>query len=486
MLLNLRFLLRYQYLHAQRSGSRFYFGGGVTDADLLDFEIWKHQAEKLGVVLTKKDARLAVVYEAGGQGLPPDPGGSWKDDPAFKDAFARHPQATEEQAATALEDEFRVRIAQGLLGGPASGVAALDADERASPNAIAPYDFWTYFRDNRTTLKVAFLALPVQAFKASVTTTPTPDELKAIFKKGEALVPDPTSPTPGFRQPHRIRTAVLTAWTDPRQFAPEQLYFSAGLPGNVASAGVAPLALVGTALAVDPVRAEYNHVLDHLTAAHSAQVSLAGDVVGLGTLGPAMFPALAGVLQASTDEKNRETGREAASALAIALNSSTPGAPFAGLIGALAPPSAWTQQAFPRIVQPDLSEFPKAVVDEMKRRPRGGGKEERRKQEPGRGAAQSRQIRLRKGPGIHRAAGQEERLGADNERPRRQVRGGKGRRPEIRAGGGSSRRGARSGVRPVRNVARIVRPDEASGRSQGAAIRDLLAQSRTIRRDRRW
>ncbi len=127
MIKNLRLLFKLQYLLASGPGA-LYFGGGVKDEDILDFEVWKHQAEKLGVVLTKADARRLIAHEAGDRGLPADPGGSWASDPLIK-AFLDdpHTQMTEYQLVTAVVDEFRVEIAQNLLAGRASGVPALGA-----------------------------------------------------------------------------------------------------------------------------------------------------------------------------------------------------------------------------------------------------------------------------------------------------------------------------------------------------------------------
>ena len=125
---DLRLLFKSQYLEFMRfmpNASPFYFGGGVKDEDLLDFEIWKHQADKLGVVLTKADARRAMAHEAGDRDLPADPGASWAADPLIKSVLELHPQVTEDQLATAVADEFRVEIAQGLLAGRGAGVPAV-------------------------------------------------------------------------------------------------------------------------------------------------------------------------------------------------------------------------------------------------------------------------------------------------------------------------------------------------------------------------
>ncbi len=220
---NMRMLLKYQYFEISRltgRGEPFYFGGGnLTSDDLLDFEIWKHEADKLGVVLTKADARRAIAYEAADHNLPADPGASWAADPVLADAVKEYlkqsPGMTEDQLATAVADEFRVETAKTLLTGRGSGVPALGAAGPApDPDPVTPYDFWTYYRDNRTALKVAFLPLPVDSFLSQVTAAPDPAALDDFFKLYRSQVPDPNSPTPGFKEPHKIALGYLAASAD--------------------------------------------------------------------------------------------------------------------------------------------------------------------------------------------------------------------------------------------------------------------------------
>ena len=251
---DLRLLFKFQYLQFTSGPGALYFGGGVKDEDILDFEIWKHQADKLGVVLTKADARRAVSHEAGDRDLPADPGASWAADPLIKSVLDQHPQMTEDQLATAVADEFRVEIAQNLLAGRGAGVPAVGMPDLTA-ESFAPYDFWTYFRDNRTTVKAAFLPIPVQAFTDKVTVAPDGGELDKLYNQYRSKVPDPNSPTPGFKEPRRIRIETITARTDSDyykelvdrvQYNRVRRAFYAALPGNTAAGGVVPwLSLAG-------------------------------------------------------------------------------------------------------------------------------------------------------------------------------------------------------------------------------------------------
>ena len=77
--------LRFQYWAMNPKpgeSQRFFFGGSTKTEDLLDFEIWKYQADRLGIVLTKEDVRKEVAWDAAGRDVLPK--GPWKDDAAFK------------------------------------------------------------------------------------------------------------------------------------------------------------------------------------------------------------------------------------------------------------------------------------------------------------------------------------------------------------------------------------------------------------------
>jgi len=195
---------------------RFFFGGSTKTEDLLDFEIWKYQADHLGVVLTKEDVRKEVAWDAAGRDVLPK--GPWKDDAAFKPYVVQEGRVTggqtEDEILTAITDEYRVSIAQTLLMGHASGVRGVQAGEPGSPDPLAPFDFYTFYRDNRTTLKAAFLALPVESFVNKVTKEPSEDELRRLFDKYKDALPEPIRALPAFKEPRRVEIAYVTAKPD--------------------------------------------------------------------------------------------------------------------------------------------------------------------------------------------------------------------------------------------------------------------------------
>src|SRR5262249_28065271 len=131
-----------------------FFGSGRYDPmsaeGLLDFEIWKHQADKLGITLTKDDVRKIVQFDAAGQDRLPK--GPWKNDKDLAVVFAKEGTAsfTEDELITAIADEYRVVLAQEALFGRAGGVRGVSPAPSAGADPATPYDFWQYFKAHRT------------------------------------------------------------------------------------------------------------------------------------------------------------------------------------------------------------------------------------------------------------------------------------------------------------------------------------------------
>ena len=195
---------------------RFFFGGSTKTEDLLDFMIWKYQADHLGIVLTKDDVRKEVAWDAAGRDVLPK--GPWRDDAAFRPYVVQEGRVagglTEDEFLTAIADEYRVSIAQTLLMGHASGVRGVQVGEPGSPNPLAPFDFYTFYRDNRTTLKAAFLELPVESFVNKVTREPSEEELRRLYDKYKDALPEPIRALPAFKEPRRVEIAYVTAKPD--------------------------------------------------------------------------------------------------------------------------------------------------------------------------------------------------------------------------------------------------------------------------------
>ncbi|HEX5269046.1 MAG TPA: hypothetical protein VFW33_01100, partial [Gemmataceae bacterium] len=189
-----------------------YFGGVLTPDGLLDFQIWRKQADALNITLTDEDMRKAVNAEADSDVLTGDPN---KD--ADKVAlYLRGQFRTVEPKAVynALREEFRVRMAKEVLLGSAGGARPATGGGLAGnevPGEGTPDEFWDYYKDNLTTLKATFLKLPVKQFIAEVKAQPSQQELEDLYRRYKSDEPNPERPTPGFKVPRKVKVEWVAA-----------------------------------------------------------------------------------------------------------------------------------------------------------------------------------------------------------------------------------------------------------------------------------
>lgn len=204
--------LNFEYweTNPDRPRNSFYFGGTTDPEDLLDFALWQQQADRLGIVLNTSDMLKALNRETGRPDfLLPDERARF-----IKQGFQ---ELTEEELDGALIDEFRAVIAQeALLGEPAStrGPAFHGEGVDQSPATFSSLDFLQFFRENRTTLKVALLNVPVATFKSNVQGAPAENELSRLFEKYKEQEPAPERDEPGFKEPRRTCVEYVTARAD--------------------------------------------------------------------------------------------------------------------------------------------------------------------------------------------------------------------------------------------------------------------------------
>jgi hypothetical protein len=203
------------FFNPQR-GDEYFFGGGPKDAELLDFLIWKHHADKLGITLTEADV-IREINRAAGSSLLPKP---WMpEEPFERNVLVRQflnpnrerrqgPMATTSDLLEALKEEFRVQMAQEAILGHGSGVRYyLNQAEpvRVTPTAATPDEFLTYFREHRTTLKVALLPINVADYTKEVAEQPAEKTLEHLYDLYKNKVPTPAERAPGFKEPRRLR-----------------------------------------------------------------------------------------------------------------------------------------------------------------------------------------------------------------------------------------------------------------------------------------
>lgn len=192
-----------------------YFGGSLRAKDVpdfLDFLIWKHQADRLGIVLTQADVCREVnrAWGDGNEFLKPD---TKFDNNEWVDRFFRasqkvHKSLTPHDLLTALTDEFRVAMAKEALLGSSSGVRsyrqAVDGIHH-SPSAATPDEFYKYFQEQRTTLSVSILPIAVKNFVDQVPAKPTETDLRNLYDRYKNDEPSPMRRQPGFKEPRRIK-----------------------------------------------------------------------------------------------------------------------------------------------------------------------------------------------------------------------------------------------------------------------------------------
>ncbi len=204
------------FLNPERPTREMFFGGSATTADLLDFMIWQHQADRLGISLPEAEVLKVVNSELG-------------DVTVLKDSFAknilirrfvaeqrRDASLTEASLLKALTEEVRVQMARRAILGQEVGfrgfrLRSMPTALVASPAAVTPAQFVALYQDKRTTEDLAVLDLPVASFKSQVATQPTETALLDLFNKYRDKEPDPRLPRPGFRRPQRASIAYFSA-----------------------------------------------------------------------------------------------------------------------------------------------------------------------------------------------------------------------------------------------------------------------------------
>jgi hypothetical protein len=204
----------------QRQQEESYFGGSLRSkdvADFLDFLIWKHQADRLGIVLTQADV-CRLVNRAWGDGsdfLKPDAKFETNDwvERFFRGSQKIHKSLTPNDLLNALTDEFRMALAKEALLGTASGARsyrqAVDGIHH-SPTAATPDEFYKYFQEQRTALSVSILPIAVKSFVDQVQAKPTEADLRNLYDRYKNDEPLPTRRQPGFKEPRRIQLQYLS------------------------------------------------------------------------------------------------------------------------------------------------------------------------------------------------------------------------------------------------------------------------------------
>jgi hypothetical protein len=262
-----------EMLMRRRPREDFLFGGTRKADDLLDFLVWKHQADRLGIELTDADLSNELARIAGFRDVVQEVpfetfvGGTLANNRANLGAA---------DLRDALMDEFRVAWAQAAVLGQKPGLFAFRSLSAAntSPAVVTPEQFLRFFRDRRTTVKAALLPVDVEKYESQVQGQPSEQELRNLYEQYKDQEPAPDQREPGFKQPRRVRAqyvvaradsdlykgkarAILNTYSDPTRTVPLGVLAGslAGSPAGGPAAGATALALP---LGFDPLRQEYS------------------------------------------------------------------------------------------------------------------------------------------------------------------------------------------------------------------------------------
>jgi hypothetical protein len=194
----------------------------ISIDDTLDFMIWKHQADQLGINLTESSIEEAV------KNLTFDEVDLRDVEKSF--LVRNRDQETglsREQLYDAVGDLLRVNLAkEALIGSPQGLGSAFDptakTDLKETNSLITPDEFWDFYKQQRTTREIGILSFPVKNFLDQVKGEPSEKDLEQFFKRFKEVEYSPTSNRPGFKKPRRVGLE----WVGARSDSPEYKKFA--------------------------------------------------------------------------------------------------------------------------------------------------------------------------------------------------------------------------------------------------------------------
>jgi hypothetical protein len=187
-------------------GEASFFGGGSMTSvrDLLDFKMWLHEADRLGINISDEALMKMARQDALNQ-VP-------KGNDVFRQVYTllakRYRGLSEDELNAAIRNEYRARLARvAVLGFEAAGANV--------PPAVTPYDIYQFYKENRTENSIALL--PVTAdrkeFLSSIA-EPKEEELRAFYNKYKKREDDPGASEPGFKAPPKRTIEWVRAQAD--------------------------------------------------------------------------------------------------------------------------------------------------------------------------------------------------------------------------------------------------------------------------------
>jgi hypothetical protein len=165
--------------------------------ELMEFKLWLTKADKLGVEFVERDV-ADLVNEEFFRRL------TNEDMKAIEDGLRGKHGYSPDLLKEALADEFKVRLAQTAVLGeavlrPYAGVY----DD--------PYDYFRFYKEQTSAARFGMITVPAENYVSRVQGQPTQTELQDIFRKSKNVEPNPALPSPGLKEPRKLKLAWLEA-----------------------------------------------------------------------------------------------------------------------------------------------------------------------------------------------------------------------------------------------------------------------------------
>lgn len=231
-----------------------------TNRDMAEFLLWRKKADKLGISFGDKEVQDLVVAEFLGK--------LGQEEPIIRRAVVQDRKITDGKLWAALNDEFRVRMAQESVLG--SEVQRPGGPPTRQPTFATPFDLFTTYRDEFSPTSYKMLSIPVSSYIGLVKETPSTADLEKLFNEYKSVEPNPTSDKPGFKEPRKAKIEWISATgTEPYyKTAAEQSYAESGPKAQFGSlfAHVPNIAGVAASLATatTPDISNHNRYMERL------------------------------------------------------------------------------------------------------------------------------------------------------------------------------------------------------------------------------
>src|SRR5262245_4253883 len=202
--------------------------GEERGRDMVAFALVLKKADKLGIRYSADAVRELVQRETGGRLA--------RDENARIERDLRQGRQGEGMTGDwlleAIGNEYRARAALTALQGqsaiamavreqrnfyltqlfrfPAPGRPLGDTEiASAPPGGLTPYEFYEFYKDRCSEHNYSLIEVRAENFLDQVTGEPTPRERAELFNKYRGELPDPAKPTPGFKEPRKVKVEYV-------------------------------------------------------------------------------------------------------------------------------------------------------------------------------------------------------------------------------------------------------------------------------------